>query len=122
LTTITDQFPQTINLAPFPLNTPFSQTTPLYSAQKHAGQRASDLARLNKPVTPKDNIVTIYKLNLLEYNPPLVSIKLLVSSGFYVRSFARDLGTKLKTGAYVTTLTRTKIITPNQTYDLKDIK
>ena len=41
--------------------------------------------------------------------PSNVTIRMLCSKGTYVRSFARDLGTKLSSGGHLTELRRTKI-------------
>jgi len=45
--------------------------------------------------------------NILEY--PIIKIKMKVGSGFYVRSFANDLGDYLKSKAFALKITRTKI-------------
>jgi tRNA pseudouridine55 synthase len=45
----------------------------------------------------------------LEYKWPFLKLDLVVSSGFYVRSLARDLGEKLKTGAYLFDLKRIRV-------------
>ncbi|MDD4761978.1 MAG: tRNA pseudouridine(55) synthase TruB [Candidatus Pacebacteria bacterium] len=109
-------------LKSFPLNLPFSQTAPLYSAKKISGRRLSDLARRNIKTEPKKTEIILYDFSILEYSPPVLKISLLVSSGFYVRSFAYDLAKKLKTSAYLKSLIRTKIITPEKKYYLKNAK
>ncbi|MFA5173533.1 MAG: tRNA pseudouridine(55) synthase TruB [Candidatus Paceibacterota bacterium] len=109
-------------LKSFPLNIPFSQTAPLYSAKKISGRRASDFARENIKTEAKKTEVILYDFSVLKYSPPVLKIRLLVSSGFYVRSFARDLAKKLKTSAYLKSLIRAKIITPEKEYNLKDAK
>jgi len=45
--------------------------------------------------------------NILEY--PIIKLKMKVGSGFYVRSFANDLGDFLKSKAFALKITRTKI-------------
>ncbi len=85
------------------------QTPPLFSAVKISGQPAYKLARKGKKFEIKPRKVFISKIKLLNYNPPLIQIKLVVSSGFYVRSFANDLGKILETGAYLKELTRTRV-------------
>jgi len=108
----------------FPLNSPFSQIAPLYSAKKISGFRSSDLARQNIEnqirLPEKKSKVILYDFSVLNYAPPILKIHLLVSSGFYIRSFAHDLATKLNSSAYVKNLTRTKIIVPEKTYSLKN--
>jgi len=85
------------------------QVPPVYSAVKIKGKEAYKLARAGKKVEVKPRKVTIYDAKLLEYKFPLVSAKFKVSSGTYIRSIARDMGRKLKTGAYLSNLIRTKV-------------
>ncbi|PIR04742.1 MAG: tRNA pseudouridine(55) synthase TruB [Candidatus Liptonbacteria bacterium CG11_big_fil_rev_8_21_14_0_20_35_14] len=100
----------------FPLNKSFTQTSPLYSAKKIKGVRQSDLMRVSKIFEPKKSLVTLHSIEIQDYNYPILKIKITTSSGFYVRSLARDLGEKLQTGAYLINLKRTKIITENKIY------
>jgi tRNA pseudouridine55 synthase len=53
--------------------------------------------------------VTVKRLEVLNYSYPLVDLVAEVSSGTYIRSLAKDIGEELKTGGYVTKLTRTKV-------------
>ncbi|MDP2650484.1 MAG: tRNA pseudouridine(55) synthase TruB, partial [bacterium] len=85
------------------------QTPPSYSALKIKGTPAYKLARRGQtPDLPK-RTVTIKELELLEFNPPLVKIRAVVSSGTYIRSLAGDLGSALKVGAYLEKLVRTRV-------------
>ena len=86
-----------------------TQTPPIFSAIKIGGVRAYKLARLNKDVEIPARNVTIYSLELLEYEYPLVKIRVHVSSGTYIRSLVSDIGMVLGTGAYTIELRRTKI-------------
>jgi len=110
-----------------PLNQPFPQTAPVYSAKKYLGRRLSDLARLlilkksfqrsqerqnknyDKCPPPPSKLVTIFNIRMDDYSPPLLRLRLTVSSGFYVRAFARDLGQTFHCGAYLKELTRVRI-------------
>ena len=83
-----------------------TQTPPIFSAIKISGVRAYKLARLNKDVEMPKRQVTIYSLDLLSYEYPLLRIRTHVSSGTYIRSLASDIGLALGTGAYVTELRR----------------
>lgn len=86
-----------------------SQTPPIYSAIKVDGERAYKLARKGqKPKIPPRQ-VTIFAIELLEYNYPKLKIRVHVSSGTYIRSLAEDIGKQLKTGAYTEELRRLKI-------------
>jgi len=86
-----------------------SQVPPIHSAIKIGGKRAYDLARKGEVVKMPSREVTIYKLKLLSYNYPDLQILTAVSSGTYIRSLSVDIGSALKTGAYMSALTRTKI-------------
>ena len=93
-----------------------SQTVPRFSAVKINGERAYRLARAGKDFETPTRKVTIYEIEILEYNYPVLKIRAKVSSGTYIRTLAEDIGAKLGTGAYLTTLRRTKIAD----YDVKD--
>lgn len=86
-----------------------TQTPPIFSAIKINGQRAYKLAREGKEVVIPQRTVTVYSLELLSYEYPLVKIRTHVSSGTYIRSLAVDIGEELGTGAYCSELRRTSI-------------
>ena len=52
--------------------------------------------------------VTIYAFDLVEFNPPDISVEVDCSSGTYIRSLAHELGAALGCGAYLSELRRTK--------------
>lgn len=85
------------------------QTPPAFSAIKVNGQRAYKLARAGKDVEIPSRTVTVYELEILDYDAPLLKIRTHVSSGTYIRTLAEDLGKALGCGAYCTELRRTKI-------------
>lgn len=85
------------------------QRPPIFSAIKVAGQRAYKLARDGKEVELPLRKITIYSLELIEYEYPLLKIRTHVSSGTYIRSLAVDIGQALETGAYCSELRRTEI-------------
>jgi len=87
----------------------YNQIPPIYSAKKIKGQPAYKLARKGQEPKLKPVPATIYQIQMLEYNYPYLKIKTLVSSGTYIRSLAHDIGQKLGTGAYLSSLVRTKI-------------
>ena len=85
-----------------------TQTPPAYSAIKINGQRAYDLARKGIEFEiPKRN-VTIYNIEVLEFNLPKVMLKINCSKGTYIRSICRDLGYALNCPSYMSFLMRTK--------------
>jgi tRNA pseudouridine55 synthase len=92
------------------------QTPPKFSAIKISGKPAYKLARAGKEVKLEPRKVYIHELELLNYTPPGaqslladLKVRLVVKSGFYVRSFANDLGEKLGTGGFLKELVRTRV-------------
>lgn len=85
------------------------QVPPPYSAKKIKGQKAYQLARRGIKIQLKPTKITIHTLRLISYRWPYLKIETRVSSGTYIRSLAHDIGQILKTGGYITKLTRTKI-------------
>ena len=79
------------------------QTPPAYSAIHVQGERAYRLARQGKPVTIAPRSVTIYSIELLDYEKPFITLKVNCSHGTYIRSLARAMG------GYVIALRRTRI-------------
>ncbi len=93
-----------------------TQTPPKYSAIKINGQRAYKLARQNKDFEIPSRQVEIYKIEILDYHYPELTIRCHVSSGTYIRTLAEDIGNALNTGAYLTKLRRLQI----GQYNIKD--
>ena len=87
----------------------YSQIPPIYSAIKVGGKIAYKEARRGKTIIIEPRLVKIYYIKNLKYDYPTVSFKVKVSSGTYIRSLARDIGAKLATGAYLSSLRRTDI-------------
>jgi tRNA pseudouridine55 synthase len=85
----------------------FTQVPPAHSAKKVAGARAYDLARASMPVTLAPVTVTVHALDVISRADEFLSIRVTVSSGFYVRALARDLGVRLGCGAHLAALRRT---------------
>lgn len=86
----------------------YFQTPPPFSAKKIGGTPAYKLARQQKPVEVSPVEVTVPELELRDYADGLAVIRLVSSSGFYVRSFAHDLGRRLGCGAHLEALRRTR--------------
>lgn len=86
------------------------QVPPAYSAIHVNGKRSYQIARsgdLNLELKPRP--VTIYSAELLFWDAPYATVRLHVSKGTYVRSYARDLGHECSSCAYVKELFRTGI-------------
>lgn len=86
-----------------------NQRPPIFSALKVGGRAAYKLARAQKPIELSERQVEAKAVELIRYEWPWVDVRLVTGSGFYVRSFARDLGETLGTGGYVEQLERTRV-------------
>lgn len=103
------------------------QTPPIYSALKVNGRKACDYARQGEELprhlesremqVDECTLLHWYAAGQHEYQwpgeqtparAPAISIKLTVSSGFYVRSFAHDLGIACQSRSHMVALIRTQ--------------
>ena len=91
------------------INSEYMQLPPLYSALKIDGQRAYDMARKGIDIGLQKRLVKLYDATILHYEYPFIHIDMTVSSGFYVRSLARDIAHICSTEAICKHLKRTKI-------------
>ena len=88
---------------------PIQQRPPMYSAVKKDGQPLYKLARRGQEVERPHRAVTIFRLDLIDWQPPHLTLQVTCSSGTYIRSLAHDLGQILDCGGHVTALRRTAI-------------
>jgi len=86
-----------------------TQTPPVYSAVKVRGIPAYKRTRAGEKVTLKKRKVFVKELELIKFDPPLVKLRAVVSSGTYIRSLAEDIGKALGVGAYTKELIRTRV-------------
>lgn len=84
------------------------QLPPLYSAKKIQGVRAYEFARAGEEVELKRALINIYEMELMEYDLPRIKIRVRCSKGTYIRSLAFEIGEALSSGAYLTSLRRTR--------------
>ncbi|MCL2103726.1 MAG: tRNA pseudouridine(55) synthase TruB [Kiritimatiellaeota bacterium] len=84
------------------------QTPPMVSAVKVEGVPLYKLARKGQEVERKQRFVHVYRYEMLDWAPPLVSIAVDCSKGTYVRTLAHDVGQALGCGACLDSLRRTK--------------
>jgi tRNA pseudouridine55 synthase len=86
------------------------QKPPKASAVKIKGKRAYQRLRNNEKFETSEKPVKVYSLKLI--NQPktnISSFKIECGKGFYVRSFARDIGHSFNSSAHVYSLKRTKV-------------
>ena len=84
------------------------QVPPMYSALKRDGVPLHRLARQGVEVERAPRPVTIFALEILRVELPLVEIAVTCSKGTYIRTLAHDLGQSLGCGAHLTALRRTR--------------
>jgi tRNA pseudouridine55 synthase len=82
------------------------QTPPMYSAVKHQGVPLYRLARAGVSVPRKPRQVEIYRIDLLQWRPPIAVLEVECSKGTYIRTLAHDLGEKLGCGGHLKNLVR----------------
>ena len=86
----------------------FYQTPPMVSAKKHGGVPLYKLARQGKVVEREPRFVHVYRYSINGIALPNVDFSVLCSKGFYVRTYAHDIGEALGCGAHLKALRRTK--------------
>lgn len=86
------------------------QLPPMFSAVQINGQRLYDLARQGIEVERKSRRVTVYDIELLDFDEKKQEgkFKISCSKGTYIRTIIDDMGKLLQTGAIMTDLVRTK--------------
>lgn len=87
----------------------YQQIAPAVSAIKHKGVPLYKLARRGERTPVKTRVVKIRDFKVLDYYNPFVTLKVVCSSGTYVRSLARDMGRQIGCGAAVFCLRRTRV-------------
>ncbi|HXU41973.1 MAG TPA: tRNA pseudouridine(55) synthase TruB [Burkholderiales bacterium] len=83
------------------------QVPPMHSALKRDGVPLYKLARRGESVERKPRRVRILELEMLDFQKPLLEIRVRCSKGTYVRTLAEDIGAALGCGAHLAGLRRT---------------
>lgn len=86
-----------------------SQVPPSFSACKIEGRRAYEMARSGEEVELKPKTLVIDELELLEFSPESITLRVVCSKGTYIRALARDIGEALGSGGHLTALRRTRV-------------
>jgi tRNA pseudouridine55 synthase len=86
----------------------FYQLPPMVSAKKHGGVPLYKLARQGKVVEREPRLVHVYRYTIDRIGLPEIDFSVLCSKGFYVRTYAHDIGETLGCGAHLKSLRRTK--------------
>jgi len=83
------------------------QVPPMFSALKSRGERLYDLARRGITVPRPARRVTVREIELVDFSPPAVRLRVVCSKGTYIRTLVHDLGERLGVGACLSALRRT---------------
>src|SRR3989440_11147114 len=86
----------------------FYQMPPMVSAKKHGGVPLYKLARQGKVVEREPRFVHVYRYTIDRIGLPEIDFSVLCSKGFYVRTYAHDIGQLLGCGAHLKSLRRTQ--------------
>lgn len=92
------------------------QVPPAHSAIKVDGERLYEKARRGEEVKIKTRKIHIDEFEITDIDFPVVHFRILCSKGTYIRSIAHDFGKRLNSGAYLSSLRRTK----SGIFDVKD--
>ncbi len=86
----------------------FEQIPPMVSAIKKDGVRLYKLARQGKVVARDPRSVSVSGYEINAFDSPDIDFTVHCSKGFYVRTYAHDIGADLGCGAHLTALRRTQ--------------
>ena len=85
------------------------QIPPMYSALKRDGKPLYEYARQGIELERPPRQVTIYELELLDFDGMQARLLVDCSKGTYIRTLAQDIGRRLGCGAHLTALRRTRV-------------
>lgn len=102
----------------------YLQEVPLYSSVHVNGKRLYNYARNNEEVILPKRKVTIYNLELISFINDIITFKVKVSKGTYIRSLIKDICNKLNIDGTMNNLIRIKQgnFTIEESYKIEDIK
>jgi tRNA pseudouridine55 synthase len=86
----------------------FYQMPPMVSAIKQGGVPLYKLARQGKTVEREPRLVHVYRYSIDRIATPEIDFSVVCSKGFYVRTYANDIGETLGCGAHLKNLRRIK--------------
>lgn len=100
------------------------QIPPMYSAIKINGQKLCDLARKGIEVERKPRRITVYSIELSDFDGLEFTLSVHCSKGTYIRTLCHDIGESLGCGAVMTELKRTasSVFDIAHSYTLDELK
>lgn len=85
------------------------QVPPMHSALKRDGKPLYEYARAGLTLEREARSVVIRDLDVIDYRPPFLSLRVSCSKGTYIRVLGEDIGRALGCGAHVHALRRTRV-------------
>lgn len=85
------------------------QTPPIHSAIKQKGKPVYLMARKGVDVVLEPRKITIKEFEITAVEMPVISFRVVCTTGTYIRSLANDFGAALSCGGYLSGLRRTRI-------------
>lgn len=85
------------------------QTPPIHSAIKQNGKPVYLMARKGIEVVLEPRKITIKEFEITRVDLPVLSFKVVCTTGTYIRSLANDFGLAMGCGGYLSELRRTRI-------------
>jgi len=84
------------------------QVPPMVSAKRHKGRRLYELARKGIEVKRAPHPIEVKGIEVINIQMPYVEFKIVCSKGTYIRTLCHDIGERLRCGAHMTSLRRTR--------------
>lgn len=84
------------------------QVPPMFSALKHEGKPLYEYARKGIVIERKPRNITIYSIEITEFDAPKAVIDVRCSKGTYIRTLSEDIAKYIGTFAHLTDLRRTE--------------
>ncbi len=88
---------------------PILQTPPMHSALKRDGKPLYEYARAGITLEREARALTIHTLELVNYESPLLQLRVTCSKGTYIRVLGEDIGAALGCGGHLQALRRTHV-------------
>ncbi len=88
---------------------PILQTPPMYSALKRDGKPLYEYARAGITLEREARALIIHSLELIDYQAPLLRLRVACSKGTYIRVLGEDIGAALGCGGHLQALRRTAV-------------
>ena len=85
------------------------QMPPIHSAIKQKGKPVYLMARKGLDVVLEPRKITIKEFEITHIDLPVITFKVVCTTGTYIRSLAHDFGAALGCGGYLSSLRRTRI-------------